>query len=305
MFSQKTIILGNGFDLDLGLKTSYRHFINSPQYSELIESSKFIRDECNLFKIIEKDSKIETWGGVEASLLDYVKRFQSHIDEPTARMTYFFHSGLENGIAEYLRNISYDNIRTESCAAYLLRKMLGGGMFNYYSFNYTDVNKVFNTNSNCVKYIHGTLDGKNTILGVQDEAIQDRLAFVKKSHHFNYSSKDFISDMLNSKHILIFGHSMCLSDKEYFTTLFKDCKSPNHKCERITFIVHERSDVADIMSNIEKLSGLNMSAIQEIITIDYNFTSSFYFEDVKVTKKTIDDFFDPQGWFLMPSGRSV
>lgn len=54
MFSQKTIILGNGFDLDLGLKTSYRHFINSPQYSELIESSKFIRDECNLFKIIEK-----------------------------------------------------------------------------------------------------------------------------------------------------------------------------------------------------------------------------------------------------------
>ena len=57
------------------------------------------------------------------------------------------------------------------------------------------------------------------------------------------------------------------------------------------------------MSNIEKLSGLNMSAIQEIITIDYNFTSSFYFEDVKVTKKTIDDFFDPQGWFLMPSGR--
>ena len=183
--------------------------------------------------------------------------------------------------------------------------MLGGGMFNYYSFNYTDVNKVFNTNSNCVKYIHGTLDGKNTILGVQDEAIQDRLAFVKKSHHFNYSSKDFISDMLNSKHILIFGHSMCLSDKEYFTTLFKDCKSPNHKCERITFIVHERSDVADIMSNIEKLSGLNMSAIQEKITIDYKFTSSFYFEDVEVTKKTIDDFFEPQGWFLMPSGRSV
>lgn len=37
MLPANTIILGNGFDLDLGLKTSYRDFLKSNQFRTLLE----------------------------------------------------------------------------------------------------------------------------------------------------------------------------------------------------------------------------------------------------------------------------
>ena len=37
MFSQTTIILGNGFDLDLGLNTSYKSFIDSLKSATIIQ----------------------------------------------------------------------------------------------------------------------------------------------------------------------------------------------------------------------------------------------------------------------------
>ena len=74
MLPVNTIILGNGFDLDLGLKTSYRDFIKSNQFRTLLDENCNMDIGLNIFQFIKDQSQLETWGGVEASLLDFVQK---------------------------------------------------------------------------------------------------------------------------------------------------------------------------------------------------------------------------------------
>ena len=62
MFSQTTIILGNGFDLDLGLNTSYKSFIDSKDFEFWMKEYIDTPDETNLFDYIFKQRLIDTWG---------------------------------------------------------------------------------------------------------------------------------------------------------------------------------------------------------------------------------------------------
>lgn len=294
--SYNTVILGNGFDLDLGLKTRYRDFITSPQFLELMDSNLSVCKEFNLYRFIKGQSELETWGGVEASLLDFVQSINTQLNNESRNTIRLQYEDLEVAIAEYLLNISYEDIRRDSCAYYLLHKL--HRIVNVYSFNYTNINKICNTNYDFVNRIHGTVEEKNAILGVQDENIMNGLGFVKKSYHSNYNSRDFVKDMLASEHILFFGHSMCMSDKEYFRTLFVN--SQNNKCKHITFIVYDKNDMDMIAYNIEQISNTNLSVIRENIKIEFKFTSATFMEE---TKKVIDDFFEPKEWYLLPSGK--
>lgn len=295
--SYNTIILGNGFDLDLGLKTRYKDFLASPQFLELMDSNSGVCKEFNLYRFIKGQSELETWGGVEASLLDFVQSINTQLSNESRNTIRLQYEDLEVAIADYLLNISYEDIRRDSCAYYLLNKL--NRIVNVYSFNYTNINKICNTNYDFVNRIHGTVEEKNAILGVQDENIMNGLGFVKKSYHSNYNSREFVKDMLASEHILFFGHSMCMSDKEYFRSLFVN--SQNNKCKQITFIVYDKNDMDMIAYNIEQISNTNLSVIRENIKIEFKFTSAPFMEE---TKKAIDDFiFDSENknYFCMPA----
>ncbi len=300
MLPLNTIILGNGFDLDLGLKTSYKDFIKSNQFCALLEESHNISIDLNIFLFIKNQSQLETWGGVEASLLEFAQKFDTQPNSETRKLIHFQYERLEQGITEYLRNINYEAIKENSCAIYLLHKL--NDMVNVYSYNYTDVNKVPAINNKSIKYIHGTLKENNIILGIQDANINNGLNFMKKSYHCNYNSVEFINDMLVSERILFFGHSLCLSDKEYFTSLFK--VSPNNKCRHIDFVIYDNNDVDLILDNIEQISGLNIAKVRESIKIDFHFTKEQYREE---TKNAIDNFmlYSDKYCFCLPTGESI
>ena len=93
--------------------------------------------------------------------------------------------------------------------------------------------------------------------------------------------------MLASERILFFGHSLCMSDKEYFTSLF--CASQNNHCKQIDFIIHDENGKDLILDNIEQLSKLNIAKVRENIRINFYFTKEQYKGE---TKKAIDDFMD-------------
>ena len=98
---------------------------------------------------------------------------------------------------------------------------------------------------------------------------------------------EFVRDMLASERILFFGHSLCMSDKEYFTSLF--CASQNNHCKQIDFIIHDENGKDLILDNIEQLSKLNIAKVRENIRINFYFTKEQYKGE---TKKAIDDFMD-------------
>ena len=59
------LVLGNGFDLDLGLKTRYSDFAGSDEWR------KYSSKEGNLFKYLDVKKEIERWFDLESELFSY------------------------------------------------------------------------------------------------------------------------------------------------------------------------------------------------------------------------------------------
>ena len=61
----KVLFIGNGFDLDLGLKTSYSDFIKWEKFESLTDNN-------SLAKAIKKEHEIKKWIDLEAFLKNYI-----------------------------------------------------------------------------------------------------------------------------------------------------------------------------------------------------------------------------------------
>ena len=63
----KIIIIGNGFDLSLGLKTSYKDFIESDSFTLLLKK------ENSLTIYLNGKQEINNWVDIEKELTEYSK----------------------------------------------------------------------------------------------------------------------------------------------------------------------------------------------------------------------------------------
>ena len=64
-----TLVIGNGFDLDAGLKTSYNNFVSSRYWS--FSQSIDVYGQDTLASYLRKKSELDTWFDVEEALYDY------------------------------------------------------------------------------------------------------------------------------------------------------------------------------------------------------------------------------------------
>ena len=306
MFSQTTIILGNGFDLDLGLNTSYKSFIDSKDFEFWMKEYIDTPDETNLFDYIFKQRLIDTWGGVEASIYDFAE-YTKAIDRFDYEMIEQEFRHLEDAIAEFLKKVDYNNIIFTSCAWHLLGILRKFPHVNIFSFNYTDIAKLPGTplpNSR-IKHIHGTLTEKNAILGIQDCKIRQELSFFKKSHHTNYMSKKFIESLNKSERILFYGHSMCLSDMDYFTSLFKNICRRESNIKSIDFVVLDSDAEKELYKNIDFLSEHTLAEIRECVDLFVFKTKDNSRAVFEMMNKFDISMSEPAFCACMPTGRRV
>lgn len=59
------LIVGNGFDLNLGLKTSYANFIESEQFAKICNSNNFA-------KYLKNQNSIQRWVDIENEIPQYL-----------------------------------------------------------------------------------------------------------------------------------------------------------------------------------------------------------------------------------------
>jgi hypothetical protein len=256
-----TIILGNGFDLDLGLPTRYIDFIKSPFFRPVKENES----NCSLlyeFDNIKCDLK---WISIEEILKDYVKRITDNpnkddlFDDPKLDKQGF--CILKKSLACYIRNIDYSAIDINSCASIFFKTILSiskGQDINVYDFNYTDLQKIAKQLScsylNNIIQIHGTAKLDNIILGCDDNVFMKDYQYMIKSMDENFYHNNLSIDLVKSETVIIFGHSLGSTDIQYFKD-FINLVVNSDKKKKLFFITYNESSFEDVKSNIRVICG--------------------------------------------------
>lgn len=147
------LIIGNGFDLDLGLKTSYKSFIESlywPCQHRLYkkdEIEKYDETDC-LNDILHENTAIKSWYDLEAILAEYATSLCGYTQnrnlsnmKQRADDDRIIYDKLLASLTSYLSEIQKSELKNNSVAAIVLNVLMNSIYdVKIFSFNYTDIN---------------------------------------------------------------------------------------------------------------------------------------------------------------------
>lgn len=233
------LVIGNGFDLDLGLNTSYKAFIDKMYLNtQHPESTNTLIDS-----MIEKYKEAK-WIDIELFLRDYALSYENK-DIEENRNVELEYKKLSNDLNMFMSQYKYfDNKRNYlgkyiynvgSISSKLLKWISVQSNSRVYSFNYTNLNDIacsLNEQQNLnikdldIRYIHGetcsSYDGRIApiMVGIDDINVKEEFRCMIKSAHSSYNS-GIISDLSNSTHVIFFGFGMGKTDHPYFRNFFK------------------------------------------------------------------------------------
>ncbi len=272
----KTVLLvGNGFDLNLGLKTSYSHFLSSSDFKALAQTN-------NLCIYLENKLKLQHWIDIENELKTYSqsgndKTFKKEFKE------------LCEALSNYLNKLDYSIIDQSSVAYKFLHAIANIQDILIIDFNYTSSTcillKEFGWDSSKITRqlikIHGSIEQNNIIFGVEDKAsIKDSHVFLRKAYNKSFHPIQIESSV---RHLYVFGHSLGETDHSYFNNFFSYSASTNASSfiNTSTSIINKRFDIYfykddgydQIMKQLDSLTIHNLTPYKknnDIHLIDVN-----------------------------------
>lgn len=256
------LVIGNGFDLDLGLKTSYRDFVSN----ELCEGEgrfPFVRGGRNgmLGKyIFQETANINKWFDLENILAEFGSQNSILSSEEIGSIREDYQS-LKHALQQYLKSIDVSASNYESSACKIIKALACFTIMppEVYTFNYTNFSKICESLNVCgfgrENYVHGSLDD-DIVFGVGDSFSLSRdLSFLYKTNNPAYQSSHLQNAFETSDVVMIFGLSLSEIDYTYFEDFFRhvsEGKSVKRKYIRI-FTCDEISK-RDIMYNLRQMN---------------------------------------------------
>lgn len=226
--SDRLLIIGNGFDLSLGLETKYSDFARSDKWPNQISNEYF-------FAYLNNKKNTEYWFDLEQVLGAYEKsmgnvrpiEFNCQKYHPQAGNDLVFFQMLSDALRRYLSDIQQKDVDANSVGAKVLCSVMKNGFFNrIVTFNYTDLRKIgqkvgVNMSSVDIEYIHGNLED-GIVLGVpEDIELSPRYDFLYKTSSNNYASHPLPYYLNHASEVVFFGHSLSDNDYFYFDDFFK------------------------------------------------------------------------------------
>ncbi len=286
-----TFIIGNGFDLNLGLPTSFYDFMKSDYFMNLIDDN----DLCqHLYDVSDYNDK---WIDIEQELVNY--SYENPQDDSLKSEYLELKQALNDYLSEVDDNWDADDINKDS-AAY---NTFGDSFFDaipkhrnnqlcFVNFNYThtiqklkrilygknlladllgvaeELYTIFGSQSENnpfsnvrYEYPHGDVD-TGIIFGVGDTAqISRKHTFLKKSCDRDFTSFD--SKLLFKADKLIFwGHSLGETDHTYFKKMFMQQANGMLPYREIVITHYGENGYDEIISQLDCLSGYNYSGLK-------------------------------------------
>ena len=235
--SNTIVILGNGFDLDLNWKTSYKDFLTSDKFSIMGKPRYVMKYTNELFQRMG-----DNWYDLEGFMRECVEKAT---EEELDILNYFWNV-CRNKIYDYLtpkdekqRQIFKTN--TNSCAYLFLQKISDAKVF---SFNYTLPYVLTHLPEHEIVYMHGALEHGLSWSGIKlgiDLHVKNKLAWTDKLKPYlkAYGSDkkdELIMAAKKANSIIIFGHSLGITDSDYFEPIFSSIIDGSLSKKNIFFI---------------------------------------------------------------------
>lgn len=266
---QYILIIGNGFDLDLGLPTRYSDFLDSKFFERLIS------DTNDLAKHLKSINELNNWIDIEEEL----KKYSLVSKDPKKFLADY--KALCNCLLEYIGSINCDNINKDSTAFKLINDILKADNVLIIDFNYTNsLNQIITKaiGSTAIKdekiehiKIHGGIDEGNIIFGVEDGArINKEHIFLKKSSNKIFNPIDFSSAIEKCDSLVFFGHSLGATDHMYFDDYFPNAvinfSTPRVGSEKQNIILfhYGEDNYYSLIAELDILTRQNLKNLKEI-----------------------------------------
>lgn len=248
--SKGIIILGNGFDLDLGLKTSYSDFAKSEFWQDLMANNSHSTNSQRLLGFLKEKYDVEKWIDIENALLEYaLDKTENHRISNAEEDKEDFKQ-LCQALKQYLIEQQNNYVPSQNSVARGLMRSLKS-MLNapkLYTFNYTQLDVLAQKLNIRMGYdavhIHGSLmDEGNLILGIDtNKTINDSYSFLYKTQNRQYRHTDILKDLRDKDEYIFFGHSLNGMDYSYFKSLFVLLSSTSRSTPRLTIITKNLDD---------------------------------------------------------------
>lgn len=282
------IILGNGFDLDMGWKTSYKDFLTSEKFAINGEPRYPMKYTIMLFERL-----YENWYDLEKFMRECVE----NANEDSIDSLNVFWQICRNKIYDYF-TLEDDKWQyrfctdINSCAYLFLQKISNSYIF---SFNYTNPYSLTLMPQHKITHMHGSLEHglswQDIKLGI-DLHVKNKLALDEKLLPYlkAYGSEKLdllFASFKQADNIIFYGHSLGITDSDYFEPIFSNIVDGTMPNKSLFFITKNNETMQNIKDNLlsygidyNKLifatkkcksiytsNGSNNSDFQELLTI--------------------------------------
>lgn len=283
---ETVIVLGNGFDLDLGWNTSYKSFYDKHK-GWLIHKT----EEDDLFQYVIKQTP-GNWYDFERTLHEYAlhraeKPF-SQEDTYKIKRDIEDYENFKTQLMDFISEASKKSVEKDSHAHRLLEAYVKAKMnrvsdsffpIRLFSYNYTPLLDVIHQIDNNAKVgytpVHGRTTDQSIIFGFHDDPnIPKEYRSIQKSMDENYKSSDIVTASLQAKTIIFFGLSLGYIDGVYFKNLFtqiSNLSNPQMINKRIVFITLNSKSGNDIKNNLLDM-GINLQLLYNSNRISFIYT---------------------------------
>ena len=294
------LVIGNGFDINLGLPSGYKDFVKSPEWKKLLSIKRMAKwknkqNQSLLYQI--KSHQYDNWFNIEEEINTFVRE-HTNPKEITRDNNKADFDDLKDSLTRYLQRITNEYTTNQSCLAYTLIKNLKESPRchrHIFSFNYTDClqlcgyNKYYYNPKACnileLTNIHGSLDN-GIVLGCEafmGDKINKDYSFMYK---YNMLTKPnhIVQHLLDASEVVFFGHSINEMDFCYFRDYFKIISTTAGKDKNLTIICKDEKAEIDIKNNIRNQGIIVTDLYNNLKTLDFFHTDLINNNGVEVIK---------------------
>lgn len=267
------LIIGNGFDIDLGINLSFSKWRNS--------------SHCLSYELSKSNPKGDSWNDFENSLRESILEYyngtiSADVDDKIINL---FWQGFWKYFSVFFSEETkdYPDIKSvkENCAFEVLKHLNESS--NVFTFNYTYPYEYVNLPQRCeFNFVHGRyykdsfVDGMtmmvqshNMILGIDYKRMPQQiitnkyLAPIIKKQNPSFIESGIETALNEAENIIFFGHSLGITDSDYFDEFFSNIAKDESICKRIFIITLDQNSYSCIIESA-KLWGVDFDILSKL-----------------------------------------